>query len=253
MSSEFGRLMISGSGSSRIQSTSLSNSLRSTPRSPCSIEMVRSPSMRASVEIARLANAPITRGESHSRSSRRGCPTKKRHVLLQVHADPAKQHAIATDVRLVRPRRRVYRHQSDVVATRQQLARQCVIAGAAAAVHPRRAGRDLEDPHFKSQVTSHKSQVTDHKTFIATRDIDVSDQQRRCLKCAGPEQKLHDVAFVRLQPVELRGRNRAEIQPVDVHGVEQLAAKCLVASDCRARPASGRSPRASSLADTRRP
>jgi hypothetical protein len=56
MSSVFGSSITSGTGSSRIQSTSLSNSLRSTPCSPWSIEIVRSPSIRASVEMARLAN-----------------------------------------------------------------------------------------------------------------------------------------------------------------------------------------------------
>ena len=43
--------------------------------------------------------------------------------------------------------------------------------------------------------------------------------QRR-LKCARPVQKLHNVAFVRLQPVQLDGRNRAEVQSVDVLSID---------------------------------
>src|SRR5260370_14034620 len=39
--------------------------------------------------------------------------------------------------------------------------------------------------------------------------------QRRGLKRACAEQKLDDVAFVRLEPVELDGWNRTEIQSVD--------------------------------------
>ncbi len=35
------------------------------------------------------------------------------------------------------------------------------------------------------------------------------------------EQKIHDVSFVRLQPIELRGGNRAEIQAVDVRRVHK--------------------------------
>jgi hypothetical protein len=72
MSSEFGRLMTSGAGSSRVQSISLSNSFFSTPRSPSSIDTVSSPSRRGSVESERLAKALMTHGASHRRSRNRG-------------------------------------------------------------------------------------------------------------------------------------------------------------------------------------
>jgi hypothetical protein len=73
MSSEFGRLMTSGFGSLRTHSTSFSNSLCSTPDRPCSVEMVRSPSMRALVDDAALvAKVRISHGQSKSLSSRPG-------------------------------------------------------------------------------------------------------------------------------------------------------------------------------------
>ncbi len=72
MSSEFGRLTTSGTGSSASHSRNFANSLRSTPRSPSSIEIVRSPSSLGSVDSDRLANARMTAGESHRRSSARG-------------------------------------------------------------------------------------------------------------------------------------------------------------------------------------
>jgi len=37
------------------------------------------------------------------------------------------------------------------------------------------------------------------------------------------EEKVDDVAFVRLEPVELDGRNRTEIEAVDMHRVNELA------------------------------
>src|SRR5262245_8174296 len=44
-----------------------------------------------------------------------------------------------------------------------------------------------------------------------------------------PEEELDDVALVRLTPVELCGRHRPQIEPIDVHGVEEPAAEALVA------------------------
>ena len=41
------------------------------------------------------------------------------------------------------------------------------------------------------------------------------------LERPGPEQEIDDVALVRLQPVELDRRHRADVQPVDVRRVEQ--------------------------------
>ena len=51
------------------------------------------------------------------------------------------------------------------------------------------------------------------------------------LKCPGPEQEVDDVAFVRLQPVQLNRRHRTKIEPIDVHGIDQLAAESLIAGD----------------------
>ena len=151
ISSEFGRLMTSGTGSSASHSSSLSNSLRSTPRSPSSIEIVRSPSSFGSVEIDRLANALMIHGESHSRSRNRGRLAEERDVLLQVDADAAEQHLLAADVGLVGIGRRVERQQRHVVAAAQQLDRQRVVARAGAAVHPRGAGGDRQDIHIRSR------------------------------------------------------------------------------------------------------
>ena len=44
----------------------------------------------------------------------------------------------------------------------------------------------------------------------------------------GAEQEIDDVAFVRLQPVQLDRRDRPEVQPVDVRRVEQAALELLV-------------------------
>ena len=98
------------------------------------------------------------------------------------------------------------------MAARHQLARQRVVAEAAPAVHPRGAGGDREDLHATAAGPNQ------------SRGLDWSEPvtQRRRLKRARAEQELDDVAFVRLQPVELRRRHRAEVQPIDVHRVEQL-------------------------------
>src|SRR6202790_1315557 len=55
--------------------------------------------------------------------------------------------------------------------------------------------------------------------------------QRRRLERARAEQELDDVAFVRLEPVELDGRNRTEIQSIDVNRVHQCAAELGPARD----------------------
>ena len=53
---------------------------------------------------------------------------EQRGILLKIDADTAEEHAAAADVRLVRPRRRIDRHQCHVVMPRHQLARQRVVA-----------------------------------------------------------------------------------------------------------------------------
>ena len=39
------------------------------------------------------------------------------------------------------------------------------------------------------------------------------------LQCAVAVQEIDEISFVRLEPVELRGGNRAEVEAVDVRGV----------------------------------
>src|SRR3954471_3151016 len=53
----------------------------------------------------------------------------------------------------------------------------------------------------------------------------------RRLERARAEQKIDDVAFVRLEPVELNRRDRTEVQPVDVHGIDEPAPKVRVIGD----------------------
>src|SRR5207244_3329349 len=51
------------------------------------------------------------------------------------------------------------------------------------------------------------------------------------LERTGAEQKLHDVSFVRLEPVELNRRDRTQIQTIDVHGVDERLAERRMAGD----------------------
>src|SRR5258708_3543331 len=44
----------------------------------------------------------------------------------------------------------------------------------------------------------------------------------RRLEGTSAKEKLYDVAFMRLQPIQTRGRHRSEIQAVNVNGVEKL-------------------------------
>src|SRR4051812_25578075 len=53
----------------------------------------------------------------------------------------------------------------------------------------------------------------------------------RRLERARAEQKIDDVAFVRLEPVELNRRDRTEVQPVDVHGIDEPTPKVRVIGD----------------------
>ena len=47
--------------------------------------------------------------------------------------------------------------------------------------------------------------------------------QLRGLERAGAEQEVDDVAFVRLKPVQLDRRDRPDIQPIDVDGVDEAS------------------------------
>src|SRR5579864_4799032 len=62
-------------------------------------------------------------------------------------------------------------------------------------------------------ITTQDSRLKTSRAFL----------QRRRLKRARPEQELDDVAFVRLEPVELNGRDRTEIQSIDVNRIHQRA------------------------------
>ena len=53
------------------------------------------------------------------------------------------------------------------------------------------------------------------------------------LEGAGTEEEVDDVPFVRLQPVELDGGHRAEVEAVDVGGVEQLLPERSIFGDPR--------------------
>src|SRR5262245_16576179 len=54
------------------------------------------------------------------------------------------------------------------------------------------------------------------------------------LERPGPEQEVHDAPLVRLQPVQLDRGDRADVQPVDVDRVHQVALELLVGGDRRA-------------------
>src|SRR5262249_3544113 len=54
------------------------------------------------------------------------------------------------------------------------------------------------------------------------------------LEGSRPEEEINDVAFVRLQPVQLDRRYRSDVQPVDIRRVEERALKSPVRSDRRA-------------------
>src|SRR5229473_1967256 len=131
-------------------------------------------------------------------------------MLLQVDADAAKQHGRTADVGLVGAQRCVQREQRHVVAASDELGGERVVAKAAAAVHAAGTRCDGEDLHAPENAAREAKGAS-------------SPLQKRGLKRARAEQKLDDVAFVRLEPVELDGRNRTEIQSIDVNRVDQRA------------------------------
>ncbi len=147
ISSEFGRLTTSGTGSSASHSSSLSNSLPQDAAVPLEHRnrqlaehrrIRRERPRRERVDHPPRVPQPIEKA--------RRAPEKRR-VLLQVDADAAEQDALAADVRFVGIRRRVEREQRHLVAAAEQFDRERVVARAAAAVHPRGPGGDREDVH----------------------------------------------------------------------------------------------------------
>ena len=51
------------------------------------------------------------------------------------------------------------------------------------------------------------------------------------LESSGPEEKFHNVPFVRLQPIELDRRDRTQVQAIDVCSVYEPALEVPVARD----------------------
>ena len=146
-SSEYGRLMTSKRSSVRSHSSSLSISLAWKP----ALALEHRDGHLAEAFRVDLDLAP---GRELQRPGRvpelvekaRRMPEERR-VLLEKHADPAEEHLLAADVRLVGLGRRVDRRQHDVVAAPEQLGRERVVAQAAAAVHAAGAARERQDAH----------------------------------------------------------------------------------------------------------
>ena len=150
---------------------------------------------------------------------------------------PPNSDAIVADVALVGPRRRVDRRQHDVVAAREQLRGQRVVAQAAPAVHLPGAAGERQNPHRVPRgdgSTTIGTSVVNFASFAFFAMVSVTATPRRTsggLERPGAEQELDDVAFVRLEPVELNRRHRTEVQAIDVHRVDQRAAQLRLAGD----------------------
>src|SRR5664279_1401939 len=69
----------------------------------------------------------------------------------------------------------------------------------------------------------------------APRDISCLSLNRHRLplrlKCAGTKEEFDDIAFVRLQPIELDGWDRADVQAVNLGRVDQLTLPLFVTCD----------------------
>src|SRR5688572_15797373 len=57
---------------------------------------------------------------------------------------------------------------------------------------------------------------------------------RRRLKRPRPEQKIHDAPLMRLKPVQLHRRNRADVEPVDVTRIQKFTTELGILGDSRA-------------------
>src|SRR5215216_2687825 len=128
-------------------------------------------------------------------------------VLFEVDADAAEEDAPAADVRLVRQRRRVERHEHNVVPARQQLRRQRVVAQTTPAVHLRGPGRDVEKAHVSPGG--------------------------RAVEGSARVEVLEEVALVRLIPADDAGRHRPDVETADEGRPREAADEPFVLRDGR--------------------
>src|SRR5215208_4717853 len=82
-------------------------------------------------------------------------------MLLEVDVDAAKQHIAAADVNVVGERWGIDRDQRRIVATRDQLDRQRVLAETAAAIHPSGTRGDREDLHGCTMLNAEGSMLNE--------------------------------------------------------------------------------------------
>src|SRR3546814_7797137 len=79
---------------------------------------------------------------------------------------------------------------------------------------------------FCKQKTAYEMRISDWSSDVCSSDLGgarrdgqnlhATSRQRSALKCPRTKQELHNVAFVRLKPVELRCRHRTKIEPVEI-------------------------------------
>src|SRR6266850_2448025 len=81
-----------------------------------------------------------------------------------------------------------------------------------------------------TSTSTHSGSVHQKKQAGPSTGSGHSCVQRR-LKCPRTEQELDDVAFVWLKPIELNGWNGADVQTVDVGGVDEFPLKLRVLGD----------------------
>ena len=159
ISIELVRLTMSGAGSPAVHSSSLSNSFA---KDAVGALEHRDREVAEQPRIGRdrpIGERLMTRGESSSRSRNRGILRKSGELLLEVDADAAKQHLGPAHVRLVGQQRGVEGQQRHVVAARDQLGGQRVVAKAAAAIHPAGPRGDGEDLHLANKSQVREAQV----------------------------------------------------------------------------------------------
>src|ERR1044071_7183979 len=82
-----------------------------------------------------------------------GHGTEQRKLLLQINADATEENFVYAYVRLIGQRRRVERKQNYVVALRDQLRRESVVAQTTAAVHACGSRGDGEDLQYTPSTT----------------------------------------------------------------------------------------------------
>src|SRR5678810_461500 len=98
---------------------------------------------------------------------------------------------IGADIRFVRKCWCVDRQEQHVVTTLHQFGGHGVIAQAASAIHPSSAAREIKNSHLKS---SNSDGLLEGTTRV---------------------QMIEEIAFVRLVPTDLIGRERADVEAID--------------------------------------